>query len=145
MLRLESFSVFAWMDQVDIVTLIRAQIGSNADLETKNHFFVLLQEKDLKGTKLGKLTPALVVSVTRRPDNLISRLTVRAEGYKEEITRDLRDFCMTEDQYLKLSQPLHRCLVHDLSEGSRLDKIEAEVALDHYSRELLEGPKEGGN
>ena len=35
MLRLESFSVFAWMDQVDIVTLIRAQIGSNADLEAK--------------------------------------------------------------------------------------------------------------
>ena len=33
MLRLESFSVFAWMDQVDIVTLIRVQIGSNADLE----------------------------------------------------------------------------------------------------------------
>ena len=35
-LRLESFSVFAWMDQVDIVTLTRAQIGSNADLEAKN-------------------------------------------------------------------------------------------------------------
>ena len=107
--------------------------------------FVLLREKDLKGTKMGKLTPALVVSVTRRSDNLISRLTVRAENHKEEITRDLRDFCMTEDQYLKLSQPLHRCLVHDLSEGSRLDKLEAEVALDHYSRELLESPKEGGN
>ena len=49
---------------------------------------------------------------------------------------------MTENQFLKTTQPLHRCLLHDLSEGSRLDKLEAEALLDHNSRLRIEGPDE---
>ena len=49
---------------------------------------------------------------------------------------------MMEDQYLKLTQPRHRCLIHDLSEGSELDRLEAEVALDHHSRMLIENSGE---
>ena len=44
-----------------------------------------------------------------------------------------------ENDYLKLTQPLHRCLIHDLSKAAEVDKLEAELPLDHNTRQLIEG------
>ena len=56
---------------------------------------------------MGKLTPALVLCASKMPDGLINGLTVQVEGVKEPITHDLRDFTMMENDFLKLTQPLH--------------------------------------
>ena len=101
--------------------------------------FVLLREENLKKNETGRLVPALVTEVYRREDGLINQLKVRAEGYKDEILRHIRDFALMENDYLKITQPLHRCLIHDLSEAAKVDKLEAELPLDHNTRQLIEG------
>ena len=44
-----------------------------------------------------------------------------------------------ENDYLKITQLLHRCLIHDLSEATKVDKLEAELPLDHDTRQKIEG------
>ena len=44
-----------------------------------------------------------------------------------------------ENDYLKITQPLHCCLIHDLSEAAKVDKLKAELPLDHDMRQKIEG------
>ena len=59
--------------------------------------------------------------------------------YKDEILHHIRGYALIENNYLKLTQPLHHCLIHYLSEAAKVDKLEARLHLDHITRQLIKG------
>ena len=61
--------------------------------------YVLLREDDLKKTKRGTLTPAIVTKVHYRENGLINKLSLRVKGHPEEVVRELRSLSMTKADF----------------------------------------------
>ena len=78
--------------------------------------YVLLREDDLKKTKRGTLTPAIVTKVHYRENGLINKLSLRVKGHPEELVRELRSLSMTEANFNKLTQPQQPCTLHEEKE-----------------------------
>ena len=72
-----------------------------------------MREDDLKKTKRGTLTPAIVTKVHYRENGLISKLSLRVKGHPEEVVRELRSLSMTEADFNELTRPEHSCTLHE--------------------------------
>ena len=92
--------------------------------------YVLIKEKNFKP---GKFTPGVVVGVHRRKDGLISRLKIKTAENKGVIERDLRSCFMLENDWLKLSEKGHHCLVQNIKKN---EAEEEEVGIP-ISNQLL--------
>ena len=75
--------------------------------------YVLWREDDLKETKRGTLTPAIVTKVHYWDNGLISKLSLRVKGHSEEVVRELRSLSMTEADFNERTWPEHSCTLHE--------------------------------
>ena len=75
--------------------------------------YVLLREDDLKKTKRGTLTPAIVTKVHYWENGLLNKLSLRVKGHPEEVVRELRSLSMTEADFNELTRPKHFCTLHE--------------------------------
>ena len=66
--------------------------------------------------KPGQFQLGVVTETNHRPDGSIKTLTLKTPSNKHPIVRDIRKCFLLEHDFLKLTEPVHSCLLQDLEE-----------------------------